>query len=264
MPMRTVLFALLLAVVLAQPTLAHGGGLNACGCHFNRRTGECHCHRPRTCGCACDPPECAYKSGRRAFGGGRGETPGPEPPTAPRAQRPATAREVKPFALACGTERWDVKTLADAPALAAQRATISSVAQLVRLPAPGYSNAAPRNAQESQVVGLAAWVMGYKLEADADWHVVIQDAAGLSMIVEFPDPACAPEEVGPVFAKARAQFLALVPVAPTPTLLRLAQPVPVSVAGVVFMDKIHGQTGVAPNGVELHPVTWISKRRARQ
>lgn len=24
---------------------AHGGGLDANGCHFNRRTGEYHCHR---------------------------------------------------------------------------------------------------------------------------------------------------------------------------------------------------------------------------
>ncbi len=167
------------------------------------------------------------------------------------------------LALACGTERWDVKTLVDAPSLATQRATISSVAQLVGLPAPRYSNAGPRSAQESQVVGVTAWIVGYKLEADADWHVVIQDAAGQTMIVEFPDPACSPEEVGPVFAKARAQFLALVPAVPTPRLRRLARPVPVSVAGVVFMDKIHGQTGVAPNGVELHPVTWISKRRAQ-
>ena len=36
----------------------HGGGLNACGCHFNRKTGECHCHRPRACGCACQPSNC--------------------------------------------------------------------------------------------------------------------------------------------------------------------------------------------------------------
>ena len=33
-----------------------GGGLNACGCHFNRKTGECHCHRPQNCGCACEQP----------------------------------------------------------------------------------------------------------------------------------------------------------------------------------------------------------------
>jgi len=36
----------------------HGGGLNACGCHFNRKTGECHCHQPRGCGCACQPAAC--------------------------------------------------------------------------------------------------------------------------------------------------------------------------------------------------------------
>src|SRR6202048_2158959 len=102
------------------------------------------------------------------------------------------------LALACGTERWDVKTLGNAPALATQRAAISSIEQLVDLPPPRYSNAAPRSAQESRVVGLAAWIAGYKLEADADWHVVIQGAAGGTVIVEFPDPDCSPEEVGPV------------------------------------------------------------------
>jgi hypothetical protein len=36
----------------------HGGGLNACGCHFNRQTGECHCHQSRGCGCACQSAAC--------------------------------------------------------------------------------------------------------------------------------------------------------------------------------------------------------------
>jgi hypothetical protein len=50
----------LVAVLMTAPgaAWAHGGGLNACGCHFNRKTGECHCHRPRTCGCTCEPPSC--------------------------------------------------------------------------------------------------------------------------------------------------------------------------------------------------------------
>lgn len=38
--------------------LWHGGGLNACGCHFNRKTGECHCHQARGCGCKCQPAYC--------------------------------------------------------------------------------------------------------------------------------------------------------------------------------------------------------------
>lgn len=41
--------------------LEHGGGLNGCGCHFNRKTGECHCHRSYGCGCTCEPPACAKK-----------------------------------------------------------------------------------------------------------------------------------------------------------------------------------------------------------
>lgn len=36
----------------------HGGGLNKCGCHFNRKTGECHCHQARGCGCSCQPAAC--------------------------------------------------------------------------------------------------------------------------------------------------------------------------------------------------------------
>lgn len=46
------------AVGLAPSASAHGGGLNSCGCHFNRRTGECHCHQDRACGCECQPPRC--------------------------------------------------------------------------------------------------------------------------------------------------------------------------------------------------------------
>lgn len=41
--MRTVLVCLLFLTPLAA--LAHGGGLNAEGCHNNRKTGDYHCHR---------------------------------------------------------------------------------------------------------------------------------------------------------------------------------------------------------------------------
>lgn len=32
-------------LLFAAPVLAHGGGLNAEGCHNNRKTGGYHCHR---------------------------------------------------------------------------------------------------------------------------------------------------------------------------------------------------------------------------
>src|SRR5919198_239413 len=47
-----------LVLVASTPAFPHGGGLNACGCHFNRRTGSCHCHQDRGCGCACQPSRC--------------------------------------------------------------------------------------------------------------------------------------------------------------------------------------------------------------
>jgi hypothetical protein len=34
-----------LALASARPALAHGGGLDANGCHTNRKTGDYHCHR---------------------------------------------------------------------------------------------------------------------------------------------------------------------------------------------------------------------------
>ncbi len=66
MRMKAVLFAAVLAVggalgsgmLLASSAEAHGGGLNRCGCHHNRRTGTCHCHRNRGCGCECQPRRC--------------------------------------------------------------------------------------------------------------------------------------------------------------------------------------------------------------
>ncbi len=32
----------------AAPGLAHGGGVNAQGCHNNRKTGDYHCHRGKS------------------------------------------------------------------------------------------------------------------------------------------------------------------------------------------------------------------------
>src|SRR2546428_9793797 len=39
---------------------------------------------------------------------------------------------------------------------------------------------------------------------------------------------------------------------------RQRPPIPILVQGVGFFDVLHGQTGAAPNGIELHPVTDIT------
>jgi len=45
--MRVLLIAALFVLPVAVPpaAVAHGGGLNAEGCHNNRKTGDYHCHR---------------------------------------------------------------------------------------------------------------------------------------------------------------------------------------------------------------------------
>jgi hypothetical protein len=41
---------LALSPMYVAPALAHGGGLNAEGCHNNRKTGDYHCHRGSSSG----------------------------------------------------------------------------------------------------------------------------------------------------------------------------------------------------------------------
>lgn len=43
--MANKVFCLLLVWSFSPAALAHGGGLNAEGCHNNRKTGDYHCHR---------------------------------------------------------------------------------------------------------------------------------------------------------------------------------------------------------------------------
>ncbi len=63
-PRSLVRFAgLLLTVAWATGASAHGGGLNAEGCHTNRKTGAYHCHRG-----SADRPRARRTPTPRAFG----------------------------------------------------------------------------------------------------------------------------------------------------------------------------------------------------
>jgi len=93
------------------------------------------------------------------------------------------------------------------------------------------------------------------LAYDSDYHMVLTDAAGRTMIAEIPSPNC----VGPGstlaagIAHARAQFDAMF----TATTAFQTVNIPVQITGVGFFDYLEGQEGLAPNGVELHPIIDI-------
>lgn len=145
------------------------------------------------------------------------------------------------------------KTLTDSKAAAVDFVpTTNNVAALRVLDPSSSGPGLPRTAPELTTYKLTARLVYSKLEADHDIHLVIQDPATLgTMIVEFPDPAC-PVVIGtphaPEIAAARQAVLRAIGTTYAPRLFGTAE-----ITGVGFFDLVHGQYGVAPNGIELHP-----------
>jgi Big-like domain-containing protein/lamin tail-like protein len=175
----------------------------------------------------------------------------------------------------CGVERWSVKVGADPDAgqVMLNNVVRQTIVGLGQFPAPPDPPGPPDDARvapyETAVYVVNATMTVYKKETDVDYHIVLQDEHGNTLIAEIPSPACIittnpPGVTGPRLpaaspfssgiANARTQFDARFTVATT---FQFAN-VPVQVTGVGFFDFIHGQTGVAQNGIELHPVLDIS------
>ncbi len=158
----------------------------------------------------------------------------------------------------CGVERWSVKTGTDADAglINLQSTTSTTIASLTGLTAPSTLPANNRiQPTETTVFQLHTTLDEFKLEADSDYHLVLDDQSGHTMIAEIPDPACvgAGSPLLSGIQKARNEFDAKY--SPTGTFQTVNTPV--TVTGVGFFDYLHGQTGVAPNGIELHAVLDI-------
>jgi len=168
----------------------------------------------------------------------------------------------------CGTERWHIKVLDDlyVPTIN-WTPVLADVDTLRNAPLPsGYSssNDTTRYAPyETQVYTIRAVLLDWKLESDHDYHIVVGEVGNPAdtMIVEPPDQLCnaaCASNFGAKYAAVRSKltscFNAQPPgsVSPFPT-----SGVVVDITGVPYFDPLHGQTGVAPNGIELHPVLNI-------
>jgi hypothetical protein len=172
-------------------------------------------------------------------------------------------------AFACGAERWPVKVGTDRDGRkVANLPRATTIAQLTSITAPAHPESrrsarfAPIELTTFQIKGILTVI---KKEADQDYHLVIADPTNprVTMIVESPDPTCA----------SGSRFLNNITTVRTmldrtlqlgsPTFaetLRSAPNMPVTVTGVAFFDTLHGQEGVAPNGIELHPMLSIDFR----
>lgn len=159
----------------------------------------------------------------------------------------------------CGVERWAVKTGTDQDAglVNLSSPTATTIASLTAItppnPLPDVRRVQPT---ETKLWVLNATLKKFVLAYDSDYHMVLTDDAGRTMIAEIPAPNC----VGPGspfaagIAHARAQFDAMF----TATTSFQTVNVPVQVTGVGFFDYLEGQEGLAPNGIELHPIIDIT------
>jgi len=173
----------------------------------------------------------------------------------------------------CGVERWSVKVGTDPDAGLVDLNTVvpTTIFDLGAIPAPPDPPGPPDNSRvaptERTVYVVNALMTFYKKETDVDYHIVLQDEQGHTLIAEIPNPACilAPNPNGPGrilapspfsagIANSREKFDTRLTATPTFQSANL----PVQVKGVAFFDFEHGQTGIAPNGIELHPVLEIN------
>jgi hypothetical protein len=154
----------------------------------------------------------------------------------------ATHYRFSPVAV-CGVERWTVKTLQDRPKLLRRQNT--TVAHLIAIAKPAHLPNT-RLPFERHVFRVTAAVSLVRQEADQDLHIVIQKGPA-HIIVEAPNaPTCTPNAT----AYRKRQMIAA-----RKAVLRAADGcAQAQITGVAFFDFLHGQTGVAPNGIELHPV----------
>src|SRR5688500_11887193 len=159
---------------------------------------------------------------------------------------------------ACGVERWSAKTGTDPQAPNVNLSSYIS-STIYNFPQSTRPSSLPSNGRvsprETTQYRLSGTMTKYVRENDSDYHLVIKDGSGRTMIVELPATNCvgAGSPFGPGIARARNQFDARF----TATTSFKTTSTPVTIKGVGFWDYIHGQTGVAPNGIEVHPVLDI-------
>ena len=160
----------------------------------------------------------------------------------------------------CGTERWKVKTLTDSTVGNIDPAeTTNSITQLRNKPRPDDLEDTMRaDGAESKTYRVTGRVIRFKREDDKDIHVVLAQTGHLerTVVVEFANVVCADVCSSPELERIRQARQDFVTKFGNPTTSFKAPPhiTKIRIVGVGFFDRLHGQNGMAPNGIEIHPV----------
>jgi hypothetical protein len=160
-----------------------------------------------------------------------------------------------------GEEKWEQKVMIDDAAASIENTYVeTTIADILTIntktQANKFSDKKPRMPFESQIYRVRhCFITDVLRENDNDLHLVIEDGNGNHMIAEIPDPECpdaASSDWSELFYGARE------------TMLQYAnnyRHYMFSITGVLFLDKAHGQTGRAPNNVEIHPILELKKEK---
>ncbi|MEP6860147.1 MAG: hypothetical protein ABJE66_05975 [Deltaproteobacteria bacterium] len=151
----------------------------------------------------------------------------------------------------CGSERWNVKTGTDSVASSISLVPQpSTIATLVALPAAGGGTGRETPTEDTVWELKDVTLTELKLESDSDYHLVISDGSK-TMIAEIPYMSCATSSAWACFiSRSRSEIDAKYTVSTSPQYPSAT----ITLRGVGFFDLAHGQNGVAPNAIELHPV----------
>jgi hypothetical protein len=172
---------------------------------------------------------------------------------------PALATSTR--AARCGEWRWPVKTLSDHHNrdvhFSPTRSTVSQFRR--RTPPSDLGPTRPRTTRlEFHTWTLRAKPRRARIEGDGDIHLIMYAPKHphRTMIVEFPKRSCVASPFKrKAIARGRRSFVHNCG-AMSGAWAHLKGLV--DVTGVGFWDSLHGQPGVAPNGIELHPVLRFS------
>ncbi len=161
--------------------------------------------------------------------------------------------------IACGgVERWSIKILTDNNVNIVNFTPVpTTIDSLIHIITPIPTSGTLRIAGiEDQVYKIRCHITVKKFESDNDYHLILRDNFNQTLIAEVPDPLCS-SSASSAFVN---QFISARTFVDTNiafgNIYNVNLP-EVEVTGVSFIDIEHGQTGSAPNQLELHPVLDI-------
>jgi len=164
--------------------------------------------------------------------------------------------------LACGVERWFVKTLADQDAASVTLSAVTPISIHDLNGLPSHCEGGPDRRvypEEFRVFEISGRVIFVAHEDDRDYHIVLQDPddASSAVVTELADTQCAGASISPRLASLRSVegMFASVLSGKAPTSVVGST---LRIQGVAFYDFDHNQRGRSKNCIELHPIVSLN------